>query len=278
FDCFQGVHRRQYVYSNNGEPSLIEKAIKFAARMQQEEQSAQVSLFGGGSAAPMPKPRIDPIEPFNDIEKLNLEKEVVGIYISGHPLDNFRFELESFSNAQCSVLTDLEKLEGNELKLGGIVSHVDHRTTKTGKPFGRFSLEDYSGSYTFTLFGEDYLKHRTYMNIGWILFIAGAALRSPWGQHILEVKIRPIDLLNAGGTKRSRGVQVKLSVADITPELIGKIETVCAEFKGDVPLYLKLSDASENISLDLLSRRFRVSPVNEMVKKMKKVADMDVVF
>src|SRR5690606_36772988 len=161
---------------------------------------------------------------------------------------------------------------------GCLGSNVDHRTTKTGKPFGRFTLEDYSGSYTFTLFGEDYLKQRTYMNIGWFQFIEGAVLRNTWGQQNLEFKIRHIDLLNDLGTKRSRGVQVKLSVADITPELIGKIETVCAEFKGDVPLYLKLSDASENISLDLLSRRFRVSPVNEMVKKMKKVADMDVVF
>ena len=278
FDCFIDIHRRQYVYSNNGEPSLIEKAIRFAAKLQQEEQSAQVSLFGGGSATPMPKPKIEPVEPFNNIEKLNLEKEVVGIYISGHPLDNFRFELETFTNAQCSLLGDMEKIEGTELKLGGLVSNVDHRTTKTGKPFGRFTLDDYSGSYTFTLFGEDYLKHRTYMNIGWFLFIEGAAIRNTWGQQNLEFKIRHIDLLNDLGTKRSKGLQVKVNAADVTSELIGKIENVCAEFKGDVPLYLKLSDTSENLSLELLSRKFRISPGNEMVKQMKKVADVDVVF
>lgn len=278
FDCFTGLHRRQYVYSNNGEQSLIEKAIRFAAKLQQEEQSAQVSLFGGGSATPMPKPKIDSVDPFNDIEKLNLEKEVVGIYISGHPLDNFRFELETFTNAQCGVLAEMDKLEGTELKLGGLVSNVDHRTTKTGKPFGRFTLEDYSGSYTFTLFGEDYLKHRTYMNIGWFLFIEGAVIRNTWGQQNLEFKIRHIDLLNDLGTKRSKGLQVKVSAADVTPELIGKIENVCTSFKGDVPLYLKLSDPDENMNLELLSRKFRINPVNDMVKQMKKVADVDVVF
>ncbi|HLT72239.1 MAG TPA: DNA polymerase III subunit alpha, partial [Cyclobacteriaceae bacterium] len=278
FDCFKDIHRRQYIFSNNGEPSLIEKAIRFATKLQQEEQSAQVSLFGGASATPMPKPKIEPVDPFNDIEKLNLEKEVVGIYISGHPLDNFRFELETFTNAQCSILAELEKLEGTELKLGGLVSNVDHRTTKTGKPFGRFTLEDYSGSYTFTLFGEDYLKQRTYMNIGWFLFIEGSVIRNTWGQQNLEFKIRHIDLLNDLGTKRSKGLQVKVSASDVTPELIGKIENVCLEFKGDVPLYLKLSDAGENMTLELLSRKFRISPVNEMVKKMKKVADVDVVF
>src|SRR5690606_23957146 len=223
FDCFPGVHRRQYVYSNNGEPSLIEKAIKFSARMQQEAASAQVSLYGGGSATPMPKPTIDTVEPFNDIAKLNREKEVVGIYISGHRLDNFRFQLESFANAQCSLLVDLEKLEGRELKLGGIVSQVDHRTTKTGKPFGRFTLEDYSGSFTFTLFGEDYLKHRNYMNIGWFLFVEGAVVRKQWGDQSLEFRIRNIDLLNEIGVKRSKGLQVKVSAADLTTDVIENI-------------------------------------------------------
>src|SRR5690606_4544791 len=89
FDCFTDIHRRQYVYSNNGDATLIEKAIKFATKMQQEEASAQASLFGDNTGTVLPKPRIEPVEPFNEIEKLNLEKEVVGIYISGHPLDNF---------------------------------------------------------------------------------------------------------------------------------------------------------------------------------------------
>ena len=278
FDCFTDIHRRQYVFASNGEASLIEKAIRFAAKIQQEEQSAQASLFGGVSGTPMPKPRVDPVEPFNDIEKLNLEKEVVGIYISGHPLDNFKFELETFTNARCSLLADFDKLEGNELKLGGIVTNVDHRTTKTGRPFGRFTLEDYSGNYTFTLFGEDYLKHRTYMNIGWFLFVEGAVMRNSWGQQNLEFKIRSIDLLNELGVRRSKGLQVKVNAADISPELIGKIEDVCKEFKGNVPLYLKLSDTSENMHLELLSRKFRICPVNDMVRKMRKVADVDVVF
>ena len=96
FDCFSGVHRRQYVFAKDGEVNLLEKAIKFAAKTQQDEQSAQVSLFGGSSGIVMPKPKIDYVEPFTEIEKLNLEKEVVGIYISGHPLDNFKFEMNGF--------------------------------------------------------------------------------------------------------------------------------------------------------------------------------------
>src|SRR5688572_5964817 len=276
FDCFDGIHRRQYVYSKDGEASLVEKAIKFAAKTQQEEQSAQASLFGGSSGIVMPQPKVDYIEPFTEIEKLNLEKEVVGIYISGHPLDNFRFEMDNFCKSTCSELNELESLIGRETKLGGIVSGVEHRTTKTGKPFGKFTLEDYSGNYTFTLFGEDYLKFRNFMNIGWFLFIEGAAVRNTWGQQNLEFKIRNMDLLNELGIKRSKGVQLKINATDITKEMIGRIEDVCNEYTGNTPLYLKIQDAGENINLELLSRKFRVSPINDMVKQMKKAGEIEV--
>ena len=108
FDCFTGVHRRQYVFAKDGEVNLLEKAIKYAAKTQQDEQSAQVSLFGGSSGIAMPKPKIDYVEPFTEIEKLNLEKEVVGIYISGHPLDNFKFEMNAFCKTTCGQLVNLK--------------------------------------------------------------------------------------------------------------------------------------------------------------------------
>ncbi|HEY9046973.1 MAG TPA: DNA polymerase III subunit alpha [Ohtaekwangia sp.] len=276
FDCFQGIHRRQYVFAKDGDINLLEKAIKYAAKTQQEEQSAQASLFGGGSGAVMPKPKIDFIEPFSEIEKLNLEKEVVGIYISGHPLDNFKFEIDKFCTISCSQLSELDPLLGRELKLGGIVSLVEHRTTKTGKPFGKFTLEDYNGNYSFVLFGEDYLKFKNFMNTGWFLFIEGAVVKNNWGQQNVEFKIRNIDLLNEIGIKRSKGVQLKVNSREITKDLIGKIEGICQEYAGNTPLYLKIRDEQENIYLDLISRRFRVNPVNDMVKMMKKAGELEV--
>ncbi len=277
FDCWKDLHRRQYVYAKDGDVSLIEKAIKFAAKTQQEEQSSQASLFGGTSGAAMPKPRVEHIEAFSEIEKLNLEKEVVGIYISGHPLDHFRFEMETFCTAACNQLNELEPLLGRELKIGGIVTAVEHRTTKTGKPFGKFSIEDYSGNTTFTLFGEDYLKFKTFMNVGWFLFIEGVVMKNTWGQMNIEYKIRNIDLLNEIGVKRSKGISVRVNITELTPDFIGRIEGVCQNFSGSAPLYLKLRDEVENINLELMSRKFRVNPVNDMVKEMKKVADVEVV-
>ena len=276
FDCFKDIHRRQYVYAKDNDISLIEKAIRFAAKSQQEEQSAQASLFGGASGTAMPKPKIDPVEPFSELEKLNLEKEVVGIYISGHPLDNFRFEMETFCTASCNQFNEIENLAGREIKLGGIVTNVEHRTTKTGKPFGKFYIEDYTGNTSFMLFGEDYLKFKNFMNIGWFLFIEGSVVRSNWGQQNLEFKIRNIDLLNEIGLKRSKGVSVRVNTSEITSDLIGRIEDVCQEFSGSTPLYLKLKDEHENINLELISRKFRVNPINDMVKQLKKVAEVEI--
>jgi DNA polymerase-3 subunit alpha len=241
-----------------------------------EEQSAQASLFGGSSGTVMPKPKVEFVEPFSEIEKLNLEKEVVGIYISGHPLDNFKFEMEKFCTVTCNQMGELDSMLGRELKLGGIVSGVEHRTTKTGKPFGKFTVEDYNGNYTFTLFGEDYLKFKNFMNTGWFLFIEGSVIKNTWGQQNIEFKIRNIDLLNEIGVKRSKGVQLKINAREITKDLIGKIEDVCMEFSGNTPLYMKIRDDQENIYLDVMSRRFRVNPVNDMVKKMEKAGELEV--
>jgi DNA polymerase III subunit alpha len=276
FDCFSGVHRRQYVFAKDGEVNLLEKAMKYAAKTQQDELSAQVSLFGGSSGVVMPKPKIDYVEPFTEIEKLNLEKEVVGIYISGHPLDNFKFEMTSFCKTTCGELVDLETMIGREIKLGGIVSGVEHRTTKTGKPFGKFTLEDYTSNYTFTLFGEDYLKFKNFMNIGWFLFVEGGVIKNTWGQQNVEVKIRNIDLLNELGVKRSKGVQLRINSSDITEEMIGVIEDVCKTYSGSTPLYLRIMDDKENINLELLARNFRVNPINDMAIQMKKAGAVEI--
>jgi len=274
FDCFTQYHRRQYIAGKEGDVSLTEKVIRYSTKLQQETDSAQGSLFGGSTGTQMPQPKIDPIEPFSEIEKLHFEKEVVGVYISGHPLDNFKFELESFTNASATELNDLDSKEGKECKVGGIVSSVEHRMTKTGKPFGKLSIEDYSGKYEFTMWSEDYLKYKSFLMPGLFLFIEGRVLRKTWGDMSLEFKIKGIELLNELGIKRTKGLQIRMNSVNISADLISQIEKLCNEYSGGCPLYLKIQDEQEKINLELLSRKFRVKPVNEMVVKFKKIKDV----
>ncbi|HCM78061.1 MAG TPA: DNA polymerase III subunit alpha [Cytophagales bacterium] len=276
FDCFTDFHRRQFVFAKDGDITLTEKLTRYASKMQQELQSAQVNLFGGSSGTEMPLPKVDAIEPFSEIEKLHFEKEVVGVYISGHPLDNFKFEIDAFCNTPLSQLAELNGNEGRETKVGGIVASVEHRLTKTGKPFGKLVLEDYSGRFEFMMWSEDYLKYKSFLMPGLFLFVEGNIVRKTWGDQSLEFKIRNIDLLNELGLKRTKGLQLKMDTSAISHDLIGQIEAVCTEFSGDCPLFLKIKDDRENINLELLSRKYRVKPVNDMVTKIKKIPDLEV--
>jgi DNA polymerase-3 subunit alpha len=276
FDCFPEYHRRHYVFAKDGDINLVEKVTRYAAKLQQETMSSQVSMFGSSSGTEIPRPKVDAIEPFSEIEKLHFEKEVVGVYISGHPLDNFKFEIDTFCTAPVTALAALESSEGKEFKVGGIVATVEHKMTKTGRPFGKMSVEDYSGKYEFVLWSDDYLKFKSFLMPGLFLFIEGNVLRKSWGEQNLEFKIRNIELLNEIGVKRTKGLQVKVSTAALSPAMVKELETLCEQFSGGTPFYLKLRDETQNINLELLSRKFRVKPVNEMVKKMRRIPDVEV--
>lgn len=276
FDCFTEYHRRQYVYAKEGDINLTEKVTRFAAKMQQESLSSQVSLFGGSSGSEVPRPKVDPVEPFSEIEKLHFEKEVVGVYISGHPLDNFKFEMDTFCTAPIAALNDLQGAEGKEFKMGGIVASVEHKMTKTGKPFGKLVLEDYSGKFEFVMWSDDYLKFKSFLMPGLFLFVEGNVLRKTWGEQNLEFKIRSIDLLNEIGVKRAKGLEVRVATDALNADLVKQMESIFSEYNGATPLYLKLRDDKENITVDMLSRKFRVKPVNDMVKRMKKLPLVDV--
>lgn len=274
FDCFEDFHRRQYLHAADGDQPLIEKVIKYANKMQLEAESAQASLFGGASGIDTPRPKIDPIEPFGEFEKLNIEREVVGLYISGHPLDDYSFEIESFCNIELGQLNELDPLEGKELRMAGIVSAFAHRTTKGGKPFGTLTVEDYNGNFTFFLFGDDYIKFKEYMMQGWFLFMQGRVVRQKWGDQRLEMKLHSIELLSELRDKKTKGIIITLNSDEINDQVIHQIENVCTQFKGDLALRMNVLDKENNIASELLSRKFTINPSNEMIEEMKKIPEV----
>ena len=277
FDCFKEHHRRQYLEAPENDLSLIEKATKYAQKVQQEEDSAQVSLFGGGSGnMQIPLPSVPPMEPFSQIQQLNIEKEVVGLFISGHPLDQFRLEIESFTNTALPALADLESLKGkNELKLAGSVSTFAHRTTKNGKPFGTLTLEDYSGSFTFFLFGDDYVRFKEYFMAGWFVFLSCAVAQKKWGgDNELEVKINSMMLLSEVRGKMVKGLRINIDLDDLTLDLMEKLEAITAKYKGDAKLYIDVIDRKENIALELFSKRFTIDPSADMIRELKSIPEV----
>lgn len=165
FDCFEETHRAQYFHKENDEVTFLEKAIRYAAKFQENENSAQVSLFGESSEVQIPEPTVPPCEEWGTMQKLAQEKEVVGIYISGHPLDDYKYEIKYFCNTKLEALKDLNNLLGKPCTLAGIITSVEHRVAKNGKGWASFVLEGYDESFEFRIFGEEYLKFRHFLII-----------------------------------------------------------------------------------------------------------------
>ena len=277
FDCFPEHHRRQYLEAADGDLSLIEKASKYAQKIQQEEDSSQFSMFGGGSSGGMavPMPTIAPMEPFSQLQQLNIEKEVVGLYISGHPLDQYKLEIDSFTNASLPDLTDLESLRNrSEIKLAGSVQSFAHRTTKNGKPFGTLTLDDYAGSFTFFLFGEDYVKFKEYFMSGWFVFLSGKVEPKRWAENELEFKISNIMLLSEVRGKMVKGIRVNINLDDLSYDLMEKLEAITSKYKGEAKLYFDVIDRKENIALELFSKKFSIDPSAEMIKELRQIPEV----
>ncbi len=275
FDCFNTFHRRQYVEVDDDGTSLIEKSIRFANKLQMEEASSQASLFGGSSGTELAKPKPGNIEPYGDIEKLNIEKEMVGLYITGHPLDQYNFEMTYLTNTRIKELKEPENLSGREIKFGGIVTDVQHRMSKKGNPFGQLTLEDYEDSHTFYLFSDVYLKFKSYLETGWFLYV-GASVQNRWNSEELEVKIHSIEYLGEIRERLVKGLELQLNIDDIDEFTISEIGQLANQFPGPSQLKLNIVGVHDEkmINVEMLSRTKSVETSTELINQLNRIENI----
>jgi DNA polymerase-3 subunit alpha len=198
----------------------------------------------------------------------------VGVYISGHPLDNYDFIIESFVTHQLTDLNNLDALEGKECKLAGIVSSVEERTTKTGNPFGRMTVEDYSGAYTFTMFGKDYVQRRNFFLPGAQLYIEGSVLRNTWGNQQLEFRIKNIDLLEDVAEKKANGVAVYMdaSVQEFTQAKLELIDKLLKKHAGKGLFWMSFVDEENNPAENIPAIKKLVKPSKPLIEELRKIS------
>ena len=275
FDCFPTYHRRQYVEPDKDGISLIEKAISYANKVEQETLSSQGSLFGGSESKGLSKPKVGEVDPYGEIEKLNIEKDLVGLYISGHPLDQYQFEMRFLTKGKISDLKDLTLVNGRIFKIGGIITQVQHRMTKKGSPFGQFTFEDYSDSHTFFLFSDTYLKFKSYLEVGWFLSLSGS-VQNRWKSEELEFKISNIEYLGDIREKAIKGVEIQVNLKDINDNIIEKLEKLGEEFPGNCLVKLNIYNAHEDrmINLEMISRSVTIDPNIALIKKIESMVDL----
>ncbi len=265
FDCFEGTHRAQY-FSLNDETTIIEKSIRFANAAQANENANQQSLFGESVLVSLPEPTIPQAETWSLMEQLKREKEVIGIYLSGHPLDPYRIEVEKLTSHPLIELKELKPLKGIDIKVIGIVSSVNHRMSKNGKPYGSFVIEDFTGSYEFTLFGENYLNSKKYMDPEYFLYIKGK-IENRWNKEDdFEFRINSIEMLQEIRDKYIKNVSLEIELEKLNNELITKIFDNIKVNSGSTILNFIVSNKKEQMALSMRSTKFKVDVTNETLK------------
>jgi DNA polymerase-3 subunit alpha len=238
FDSFKGVSRAQYFHDDGDGITFYEKAIRYGLKFQENENSSQVSLFGEASEVQIAEPIVPPCEDWSTMEKLAKEKEVVGIYLSGHPLDDFKYEMKYYCNSKLESLKDLNNQINKNLSFGGIVSNVKHLVNKSGKGWGSFVLEGYDESHEFRIFGEEYMKFRHYLTPNSFTFIK-LMVKEGWPDketgkkgepriQFVEFKILQ-DILGLFAKK----LVVHININDLHSEFIHELSTVFQQNKGD---------------------------------------------
>ena len=290
FDSFTDTHRAQYFYKDGDNTTGIEKAIKFAQRFKENEQSAQASLFGGGAAAELPEPVLAPCPPWGLIEKLKYEKDVIGIYLTSHPLDNYKFEIKHFcantvrdlqlinkvkaSEVEEEVLLEFNRIKNKEAVVGGIIANAVHRVSKNGKPFGAFVIEDYSDSYEIAVFGEDYVKFKGYLQDGYFVQIRGLVQErfkqvGNWG-----FEIKNIQLLSDLREKLAKSFTIQIALQQLNEQVVKLIDDLVNSSveEGEVAscsLKFKVVDVQENISVEMPAKTLKIKVTNELIDELE---------
>jgi DNA polymerase-3 subunit alpha len=274
FDSFAEIHRAQYFYPDSNGRTFLENAVRFGASVQENANSSQFSMFGEASDIKMPEPTVPSCEEWPTLHKLNFEKEVVGIFISGHPLDDFRIEIEAFCSGKVELLSKLPEVYGRELLIACIVTDVQHLTTKTGKPFGIMNIEDYGSATKLYLFGDNYLKFDRFMKKDLILAIRGKVQEGPYkdkvtGQKPLEFAISNIDLLENLLETRSATLNITIPIKSLDQLLMGKLESLFHESEGKCHVKFTVVDVLDDLKVVMPSRRLKVEPSAKMIKAIE---------
>ncbi|MBN1649811.1 MAG: DNA polymerase III subunit alpha [Bacteroidales bacterium] len=280
FDDIKNINRATF-YSRLPDSNLnfLEQLISFGHKYQDEQNSAQVSLFGDLGPVELPDPEIPVVEEWAELEKLAKEKEVVGFYLTGHPLDNFKEEINYFTNQNIGNFADnLDKFKNQSLTFAGIItSPADkNKTTKNGKPFGSFQVTDYSGSISITLFGEDFEKYKDLLDrAGQFLMVKALVTKPKWKKESddFELKITQIELLTDVFNKYVSKLTLGIPLTSISEKMAASLSRLAKNHPGSANVYFHIIDNEDRLAFR--AAKIKVSP-KEFLMGIRKFSDIQV--
>ena len=272
FDGFS-AHRAQYFHEEGDGVTFLEKVIRYAAKFQENENSAQVSLFGESSEVQIPEPEVPPCDEWGTMKKLKLEKEVVGIYISGHPLDDFKTEMKTFCKNKLSDFQQIENFVNRDMTFGGVVTDVQHRVSKNGKGWAAFTVEDYNDNFEFRIFGEEYLKFRHLLIPNGFLYAKvfvkeGFVNRETGQKGDPRIQFSLMQMLQDVLDVHAKKITIHLKMNELAAHRVEKLKEVVQKHKGNHNLHFHFYEPEGNIHLQTNSRKHKMKISQELLHEL----------
>ena len=271
-----GIQRESFFVDNGKGETFLDIFVRYGNKYQMDKANTVNSLFGDDCFVAISKPEIPQAERWSDLERLNKEKELVGIYLSAHPLDEFKIILDYVCNTRMIEFNNKEALLDREILAGGIVSGFREGTTKTGNPYGILKIEDYSGSAEIPLFGPNYLDYAKYGRNGMYLLInAKVAQRNRNQTNFYDIQINSIKLLQDEMNNLIENICISVPIHDLDETNINELSTLIKSNPGQTLLYFKVVDGTHNISLNLFSSNVRLKVTSSLIDYLKENGSFD---
>ena len=271
FDELPGeIGREQYINCNSKGEQFLEALVKYGNRYQQDKALAENSLFGEQGMIEYPKPEIPEGGNWSALERLNRERELVGIYLSAHPLDEFALILNEFCNTKAVEFADINTLANRKITFGGIVSE-EPRTgvTKKGNPFGIVKIEDFSGTAEFPFYGDDWIKKQYYFRKGTFLYITGSCQPRRWDPERLDFVVNNIELLPEIKDKIVKSITISFNVLDFTQDIYEEITEYIESHPGNSKIEFCIKDTEHEFALELTSRSHNITVEQSFIDYIK---------
>jgi DNA polymerase-3 subunit alpha len=281
FDCFKDLSRSQYFYAAPGDSQGLEKILKHGSIFQNQNASVSNTLFGDLQMPDIVAPKLSLCEPWPLAQQLDYEKEVTGMYMSGHPLDNFKFEMRHYNISRLAdynefkISVNTNTSPGRNFRLAGLVVDAQQRLTKTGKNFAILTIEDYSGKTEFMLWSEDYVKYIHYLEKGLIVLIEGG-FKTRYNSEQYEFKLSKIHLLETVKPALTKQVIVEVQPQFVSTQFVNFIENNVKQYPGKTALKFNIVDVRNNYKVGMYSLETGFTMNDDMAEFLNENKDIEV--
>ena len=276
FDSFGAMKREDYFAKNAKGETFIETLVRYGQLYQNEMAQARNSLFGGDNAVEIATPPILKGEQWSDIERLNRERELVGIYLSAHPLDEYRIVLDNLCNTNCTELSDVQSLSDREdVIIGGIVTGIKQKYTKTGKPCGFVTIEDYDGPGELAFFGEDWGKWNGMLLVGSSVYITAKCVARFRDSNLFDLKVQNIEYLQTVKERSIDRITITISTEDLNTQVVEELNQLISEHPGKTKLFFQLHDRKGGNHVLLRSRSKEIDVRHDLISYIENHESID---